>query len=50
MVLANQSGFADATNRIITLSGADEILGATSIATLIYDSTNNRWKLVSHHP
>lgn len=47
LVLANQNASSTDTNRIITGTGADVTLNANESCHMIYDSTTQRWRMVS---
>ncbi|HYH75493.1 MAG TPA: collagen-like protein [Candidatus Saccharimonadales bacterium] len=47
VMLANQAGGSAANNRIISGSGSNVTLAADQSATLQYDGSSNRWRLVS---
>lgn len=48
LTIANQSGSeGTAANKIITDTGADVSLVAGATATLVYDSTSSRWRLLT---
>lgn len=47
MTLANESASSTAANRIITQTGADVTLTGVSAATLVYDTVEARWQLMS---
>ena len=46
LVLAHQSGSSDATNRIISNTGADLTVATNTAAHLYYDSTTSRWRVI----
>lgn len=47
VILADQDTNSSAANRIITHTGADVTLTPPESATLIYDTTSNRWRIVN---
>jgi len=47
IVLANQSSSSSATNRIITGTGADLTVESDDVVKLYYDSTTERWRVLS---
>lgn len=47
LVIANQSASSTAGNRIITGTGADVTVAADGTATLIYDNTTARWRILT---
>lgn len=44
ITIANQNANSAAANRIITLTGADEVLNADDVMMLVYDPTTARWR------
>lgn len=47
MTIANESASSTAANRIVTKTGSDVTLTGVSFASLIYDTTDARWILMS---
>lgn len=47
IVLQNQNASSSAANRVITGTGADVTLAADNAATLIYDATTQRWRMLA---
>jgi hypothetical protein len=48
VTLGNEEAGASAANRIITGTGGDLVLGPNKAATIVYDSTSERWRVVSN--
>ena len=50
LVLQNENVGSAVANRIITGSGADVSLAANGVATLLYDASSSRWRIVAVRP
>ena len=50
MTIANESANSNAGNRILTMTGVDEVTVGTGCVTLIYDVTGQRWIVTSLKP
>lgn len=46
ITISNQSASSDPANRVITGTGADAVLQPDDIASLLYDGTTQRWRVV----
>jgi hypothetical protein len=47
LILANQNSASDTTNRIVTGTGSNLSLAGDGTATLLYDGTTGRWRVVN---